>query len=299
MGILVRVLVSVGGCWIFTKSADLLLVTMNITSVNYILEYYQKLWNIRDKRVDGWFMMNSPWPTISLCTGYIYITTVLGPSIMKERAKPFDLKKTIMAYNLLQVVFSGYVLFEACMAGWLTGYNWLCQDIDRDTDPNSKGMRMTRVCWLYFLGKFLEFLDTFFFLARKKFEHVSSLQIIHHSVMPLYGYVMVRWLPGGHETFGGTLNSLVHVFMYGYYFLAALGPGMKKYLWWKKYLTIFQMIQFVIVFVRSLLVIFGIVDCGYPRYFSLISASITALFFAMFMKFYSKSYQAKQKLKNN
>ena len=85
------------------------------------------------------------------------------------------------------------------------------------------GMRMTRACWLYFMGKFLEFADTFFFLARKKFEHVSYLQVIHHSIMPLYGYVMVRWLPGGHETFGGTLNSLVHIFMYGYYFLAALG----------------------------------------------------------------------------
>ena len=156
------------------------------------------------------------------------------------------------------------------------------------------GMRMTRACWLYFLGKFLEFSDTFFFLARKKFDHVSYLQVIHHSIMPIYGYVMVRWLPGGHETFGGTLNSLVHIFMYSYYFLAALGPSVRQFLWWKKYLTVFQMIQFVIVFVRSLIVIFGIVECGYPRYFSLISASITLLFFAMFMKFYKQSYKPKK-----
>ena len=30
--------------------------------------------------------------------------------------------------------------------------------------------------------------------------------------------------------------------MYGYYGLAALGPHMQKYLWWKKYLTIIQMV---------------------------------------------------------
>ena len=112
--------------------------------------------------------------------------------------------------------------------------------------------------------------------------------------MPLYGYIMVRWLPGGHETFGGTLNSLVHVFMYSYYFLASLGPQMQKYLWWKKYLTTLQMIQFIIVFVRSIIVIFGIVECGYPRYFSLFSASITFLFFGMFMNFYRENYSKKK-----
>ena len=112
--------------------------------------------------------------------------------------------------------------------------------------------------------------------------------------MPVYGYIMVLWLPGGHETFGGTLNSLVHVFMYSYYFLASLGPQMQKYLWWKKYLTTFQMIQFVIVFVRSIIVIFGIVECGYPRYFSLFSASITFLFFGMFMNFYRENYSKKK-----
>ena len=44
-----------------------------------------------------------------------------------------------MFYNLLQVLFSGYVFYEAGMAGWWTGDNWLCQDIDRATDPDSKG----------------------------------------------------------------------------------------------------------------------------------------------------------------
>ena len=117
--------------------------------------------------------------------------------------------------------------------------------------------------------------------------------------MPIYGYVMVRWLPGGHETFGGTLNSLIHVFMYSYYFLASLGPQMQKYLWWKKYLTGLQMIQFVIVFTRSVIVITGIVECGFPRFFSLISASITVLFFAMFMQFYRDTYRQKNYVKNS
>ena len=54
------------------------------------------------------------------------------------------------------------------------------------------------------------------------------------------------------------------------------------------------MIQFVIVFVRSIIVIFGIVECGYPRYFSLFSASITFLFFGMFMNFYRENYSKKK-----
>lgn len=42
--------------------------------------------------------------------------------------------------------------------------------------------------------------------------------------------------------FGATINSSIHVLMYGYYGLAALGPHIQKYLWWKKYLTIIQMV---------------------------------------------------------
>jgi elongation of very long chain fatty acids protein 4 len=45
------------------------------------------------------------------------------------------------------------------------------------------------------------------------------------------------------------LNSLVHVVMYTYYFTAAMlgsnEKAKKKYLWWGRYLTQFQMFQFV------------------------------------------------------
>ena len=49
--------------------------------------------------------------------------------------------------------------------------------------------------------------------------------------------------------YSAALNSLVHMVMYMYYFLAsAIGRDEKKrrkYLWWGKYLTMFQMTQFV------------------------------------------------------
>jgi hypothetical protein len=38
-------------------------------------------------------------------------------------------------------------------------------------------MRMAICCWIYYMSKFTEFADTFFFIARKKFAHVSMLQV--------------------------------------------------------------------------------------------------------------------------
>jgi hypothetical protein len=48
--------------------------------------------------------------------------------------------------------------------------------------------------------------------------------------------------PGGHESFGALFNSFIHVVMYTYYGLAALGPRVQPYLWWKRYLTKLQVL---------------------------------------------------------
>lgn len=42
--------------------------------------------------------------------------------------------------------------------------------------------------------------------------------------------------------FTGVINSFVHIIMYTYYMLAAIGPHLHKYLWWKKYITDLQMV---------------------------------------------------------
>ena len=176
------------------------------------------------------------------------------------------------------------------MVGWFNDYSWVCQDVDLNPDPKSNAMRMATVAYLYFISKFVEFADTFFFIARKKFTHVNALQLLHHGLMPIFSYMLVRWLPNGHETFGGTFNSLVHVFMYSYYFLASLGPHMQKYLWWKKYLTKFQMAQFLIVSAKSWVVILGFAECGYPWQFCGVSAFMMTMFFCLFAQFYVRAY---------
>ena len=43
--------------------------------------------------------------------------------------------------------------------------------------------------------------------------------------------------------FAALINSFVHVLMYTYYGLSAIGPHMQKYLWWKKYLTRIQLVS--------------------------------------------------------
>ena len=44
------------------------------------------------------------------------------------------------------------------------------------------------------------------------------------------------------------LNSFIHVIMYTYYAVAALGPQYQKYLWWKRYLTFLQIVRLIIFF---------------------------------------------------
>lgn len=44
-------------------------------------------------------------------------------------------------------------------------------------------------------------------------------------------------------TYAASINAFIHVIMYFYYGLSALGPAYQKYLWWKKYLTQLQLVS--------------------------------------------------------
>ena len=76
--------------------------------------------------------------------------------------------------------------------------------------------------------------------------------------------------------------------MYSYYALSALGPGIQRYLWWKKYLTQIQLVQFAIIGVYGMsLYMF---NTGYPFYFSFLPISNSIIYLILFGDFYYKSY---------
>ena len=101
-----------------------------------------------------------------------------------------------------------------------------------------------------------------------------------------------RFVPGGHESLGALLNTFVHIVMYTYYALAALGPHMQPYLWWKRHLTKMQMVQFSVVVGHSCVLLFKN-DCGFPIAQSAITCGFMIMFLGLFAQFYSKSYKGK------
>lgn len=261
--------------------------------VHSIIDQYHYLMDDRsDPRVNSWPMMSSPFPTLCICLFYAYFSRVLGPTMMENR-KPLVLRKILIYYNAFQTLFSAWIFYEYLMSGWGTHYSYRCQPVDYSTSPVA--MRMARTCWWYYISKFTEFFDTLFFILRKKFSQVSTLHVIHHGIMPMSVWMGMKFAPGGHSTFFAMLNTFVHIVMYFYYMVSAMGPEYQKYIWWKKYLTAFQMVQFICIFVHQFQLVF--VDCDYPKSFTVWIGLHGVLFLFLFSGFYKEKYVREEKKK--
>ncbi|XP_063701989.1 very long chain fatty acid elongase 7-like [Culicoides brevitarsis] len=207
--------------------------------------------------------------------------------------KPFQLQKLMVVYNAVQVMISFALVLPAINYCYVFGtYSLTCEPVDRSRSPIA--MKIARSVYWYYLAKLTELLDTVFFVLRKKDNQVSFLHIVHHGGMPIFAWYVTKYIPGGQIMLTGALNSVVHVIMYTYYMIAAMGPKYQKYLWWKKYITTIQLIQFVMAAIHfSLIFVF---DCGFPRYVGLVALPNAFFMFDMFSDFYKAAY--KQKMKN-
>lgn len=80
--------------------------------IQIIYDGYRDLMdNKSDPRVNDWFLMSSPFPTLAICLFYAYFVKVLGPKLMENR-KPFDLRNIMIWYNFIQVIFSLWLFNE-------------------------------------------------------------------------------------------------------------------------------------------------------------------------------------------
>ncbi|XP_035429068.2 uncharacterized protein LOC118262067 [Spodoptera frugiperda] len=254
--------------------------------------YNYVFYDLCDPRTKDW--SPSPMALFTIIPLYLYFCNKLGPQLMKDQ-KPFKLKRTIMYYNIFQIFASGYIFYLGLFSGWFTTYSWACQPVDETDNPTSRTMH--KAFWLYTIVKFIDMLDTVFFVLRKKDRQISFLHLFHHSMMPLASYIGLKYYPNGHATLLGLINSFVHVVMYTYYLIAGLGPKYQKYIWWKKHLTTMQLVQFATIFVHNLSALY--VNCGYPRWVNTVLCFHSLQFLYMFGNFYYVTYVKENKSNSN
>ncbi|XP_002732296.1 very long chain fatty acid elongase 4-like [Saccoglossus kowalevskii] len=261
--------------------------------IEHIKEFVAWAESKQDPRVKDWPMMSSPVLPYTLSALYLLIVWK-GPHMMKNK-KAYDLKYFMFAYNICLVALSSFMFHEFIITAWpRPGFSWACADMDYSDDPMA--VRLAGACWWFFFSKFIEFIDTFIFILRKKSNQISFLHVYHHSTMPILWWIGVKFVPGGQSFFTAMFNSLIHAIMYSYYLLSALGPGMKPYLWWKKYLTSLQLAQFILGMFQTLTGLF--VGCNYPKGY--LYALVIYLFshLVLFSNFFKKTYLKPRKTKH-
>lgn len=243
----------------------------------------------RDPRTANWFLGGNRLFLASLFMAYVYVVKIGGPRFMKGR-KPYDgIKPVVIIYNACMVVLNAYFMTAFLSRTYMGGgYSLFCQGIDYEARDHIT-MSLLNLMWWYSLVRIADFLDTLFFVLRKKDSHVSFLHVAHHIIVVYNGCYGVGYGPDGQAALSVILNCFVHVIMYTYYLLSLLGPTVQKHLWWKRYLTQVQVVQFCIIFVHMLIPLFY--NCGYPRPHIYVLVGEAVFFFTMFLRFYFNAYR--------
>ncbi|XP_054159326.1 elongation of very long chain fatty acids protein 1-like [Oppia nitens] len=285
-----------------SSSAQLIInTTKTATSAqtDYGIDYYRhQYWDDRcdPRTVDLPLMNGGPWNLAAILLVYFVFVTKIGPKWMANR-KPYELRLPMLIYNIVMVAINAYFLYESLI--WIEFgprlFNFKFPD---NREQSEATMRVVRMFHYYMFTKFIDFFDTFFFVLRKKDNQITVLHIYHHVSVPIIGWISA-WVSPLMPVLGlfALLNCFCHVLMYSYYALAAFGPAIQPYLWWKRYITQIQMIQFAIIGIYGAILSAYHVD--YPLFYRLMPTSQGPIFFAMFANFYIKSYRRKHRSTNS
>lgn len=226
---------------------------------------------------------------------YFALVKIFGPKIMSNR-KPFELKGIITIYNIGQISMNVFLLYKYTRLMGYTGINFwsnICQPVSEANTDNPFQEKMMEAMYYYYVNKIVDLMDTVFFILRKKDSQVTFLHLFHHMTMVGSTWMSIVYVREEISVIFAGMNALIHVVMYTYYLLASFGPAMQKYLWWKRYITRLQIVQFVTAL--TCLAKMKLDGCQTnPLFWAMWAFNISA-FLGLFTHFYIKSYMKKSK----
>ncbi|KAF8065390.1 GNS1/SUR4 membrane protein [Lyophyllum atratum] len=165
-----------------------------------------------------------------------YLAIIFGVKALMTNKRPLNLTRLFQTHNsicslgstILLVLMLEEIAPIICKEGL---YSALCAE-------KSWTKRLEFYYMINYYFKYLELLDTVFLAFKKK--PIQFLHVFHHFATALLCYWQMNDRPSG--AWAVIIPNLaVHVVMYYYFYATTRGAK----LWWKKYLTLLQIIQFV------------------------------------------------------
>jgi elongation of very long chain fatty acids protein 4 len=248
---------------------------------------YTWLLDLGDKRVEDWPLMRSPWPTLTITAVYVVLCYAGAKCDVKLTGEKslFRLKSFILTYNLFCIGLNLYIAMELLTPS--LAYRFDCEPVNYSSH-DVIAVKSASALWWYYLSKLIELMDSVFFIFKGNYNKLSFLHIYHHSSMFCLWWIGVKYVAGGSAVFGAFYNSIVHIIMYSYYLVAAMGPQYRKYLGWKKYLTMLQIAQFVLAIVMG---INGLrTNCIFPLWMIYAMIIYMTSFLILFSNFFYQTY---------
>ncbi|KAG2115566.1 GNS1/SUR4 membrane protein [Suillus cothurnatus] len=234
----------------------------------------------------------STWPVVSTVIVSYLVFIFTAREVMKDLPS-FKLQTLFKFHNALLSAGSLVLLLlitEEVVSVWMNvgTYDSVCA-------PSSWTDRLELYYIVNYYFKYYEFLDTLFLVLKKK--PLTFLHVFHHSSTALLAFVQLNGKLSPSWTVV-SINLLVHVVMYYYYYATA---GGSKF-WWKRYLTMMQIMQFIIdlfIFYFGLyqhyvhkyfpaLPHFG--DCSGSEPAALFGCALLTSYLLLFLNFYMRTY---------
>ncbi|ORZ40155.1 delta-6 elongase [Catenaria anguillulae PL171] len=200
--------------------------------------------SIKSPYADQLPFMN-PAHMLALVAAYL-VTVFAGKAFMSRMPEKFAMKNYALAHNVVLTSLSAFMWLEVLRQAYLGGYSLFGNG---PKSPAENGLPMAKIIAVFYLSKILEFNDTFIMVLKKNFHQISFLHVYHHASIFAVWWLVTFWAPTGEAYFSAMLNSFIHVIMYGYYFLSAM--GVKQVVVVKKYITSGQMTQFVCMMIQA------------------------------------------------
>ena len=235
-------------------------------------------------------------PTVLACITAYLTFVVAGRRAMEARdaVNPYGLK---FAYNISQMVLCAYMTVEAGLLAYRHGYTLWPQCVPFVGAGAHREPPVAKLLWLFYVSKIWDFWDTVFIVLGKKWRQLSFLHVYHHTTIFAFYWINLHVAYDGAIYLTVLLNGAVHFVMYTYYFVSMHiekgADGKGGGVWWKRYVTIAQMVQFLIMMTQAVLLIAE--NCAAPSTRN-VKAYLLYIFslFLLFANFFKTTYNRKK-----